>query len=146
MVVILQQLTPLSFSSEVRLIEGPETFLALLGGQHTMPRASAWVKRSNLRTHSCIIDGLKATPTNLLKIGFSAANLPSCSHLPDGRSYPIFYHKSITIDDTEKLCYPKGRTFIAGHGQSIASNFLCSLAVCLLIDRNVKFFFQNFQF
>ena len=36
MVVILvfQQLTPLSFSSEVRLIEGPETFLALLGGQH----------------------------------------------------------------------------------------------------------------
>ena len=30
----VQQLTPLSFSSEVRLIEGPETFLALLGGQH----------------------------------------------------------------------------------------------------------------
>ena len=53
------------------------------------------------------------------------------AHLPDGRSYPIFYHKSITVDDTEKLCYPKGRTFIGG--QSIASTFLCSSAVCLLI-------------
>ena len=53
------------------------------------------------------------------------------THLPDGRSYPIFYHKSITVDDTEKLCYPKGRTFIGG--QSIASTFLCSSAVCLLI-------------
>ena len=53
------------------------------------------------------------------------------SHLPDGQSYPIFYHKSITVDDTEKLCYPKGRTFIGG--QSIASTFLCSSAVCLLI-------------
>ena len=43
------------------------------------------------------------------------------SHLPDGRSYPIFYHKSITVDDTEKLCYPKGRTFIGG--QSIPLTF-----------------------
>ena len=57
--------------------------------------------------------------------------LQSSSHLHDGRSYPIFYHKSITVDDTEKLCYPKGRTFIGG--QSIASTFLCSSAVCLLI-------------
>ena len=66
------------------------------------------------------------------------------SHLPDGRSYPIFYHKSITVDDTEKLCYPKGRTFIGG--QSIASTFLCSSAVCLLIGWNVKFFFRIFNF
>ena len=67
-----------------------------------------------------------------------------CTHLPDGRSYPIFYHKSITVDDTEKLCYPKGRTFIGG--QSIASTFLCSSAVCLLIGWNVKFFFRIFNF
>ena len=105
MVVILQQLTPLSFSSEVRLIEGPETFLALLGGQHTMPRASAWVKRSNLRTHSCIIDGLKATPTNLLKIGFSAANLPSCCTMPSPFAPSSQRPPDVKSIDASPSCY-----------------------------------------
>ena len=98
-----KQLTPLSFSSEVRLIEGPETFLALLGGQHhaaSEPR----VKGSNLRTHS-IIDGLEATPTNLLKIGFSAANLPSCCTMPSPFAPSSQRPPDVKSIDASPSCY-----------------------------------------
>ena len=42
----------------------------------------------------------------------------------------------VTVDSTEKLCYPKFKASIAGH--SIPSTFFCTSAVCLLISQNVN--------
>ena len=47
----------------------------------------------------------------------------------------ILPHSFITIDDTEKLCYPNRRASIAGH--SIGLSFFCTSTLCLLIGQNV---------
>ena len=47
----------------------------------------------------------------------------------------ILPHSFITIDDTEKLCYPNRRASIAGH--SIGLSFFCTSTVRLLIGQNL---------